>query len=146
MRINKPRVLLIEDNPADANLVEEALVEANLDCDLSIMRDGAQAIEFFERLDAGSSEEYPHLVLLDLNLPKVPGEAVLERVRLSPKYGTAMVFIISSSDAPKDRERAMKLGASDYFRKPSTLAQYMELGPRVRTLLETLLETGASET
>ena len=127
---------MIEDNPADANLVEEALVEAELDCDLSIVRDGAQAIEFFERLDSGSSEKVPHLVLLDLNLPKVPGEAVLARVRLSPKYGTAKVFIISSSDAPIDRERVMRLGASDYFRKPSNLEQFMELGPRVRAMLE----------
>jgi len=78
----------------------------------------------------------PDLVLLDLNLPKISGEAVLERVRLSPKYGTAKVFIISSSDAPTDRERAMKLGASGYFHKPSNLAQFMELGPRVRAILK----------
>jgi CheY-like chemotaxis protein len=129
-------VLLVEDNPADANLVEEALAEAELDCELFIMRDGAQAIEFFERLDSGSSEEFPHLVLLDLNLPKISGDAVLERVRLSPRYGTAKVFIISSSDAPMDRERTMKLGASGYFRKPSNLAQFMELGPKVRAMLE----------
>jgi DNA-binding NarL/FixJ family response regulator len=61
---------------------------------------------------------------------------VLERVRLSPKYGMAKVFIISSSDAPTDRERVMKLGASGYFRKPSNLEQFMELGPRVRAMLE----------
>jgi CheY-like chemotaxis protein len=136
MKIERPRVLLVEDNPADANLVEEALLEADLNCDLSVVRDGAQAIEFFERLDSGLSEEFPHLVLLDLNLPKVQGEAVLERVRSSPKYGAAKVFIISSSGATKDRERAMKLGANDYFRKPSSLAQFMELGPRVRAMLE----------
>jgi DNA-binding response OmpR family regulator len=142
MKTEKPRVLLIEDNAADANLVEEALVEANLDCDLSIVRDGAQAIEFFERLDSGTLENSPDLVLLDLNLPKISGEAVLERVRLSPKYGAARVFVISSSDAPSDRERAMKLGAIDYFRKPSNLAQFMELGPRVRALLEGVASGG----
>jgi len=136
MKTNRPRVLLIEDNPADANLVEEALIEAELDCELSIMRDGAQAIEFFERLDSGASEECPHLVLLDLNLPKVSGEAVLERVRLSPRGGTAKVFIISSSAASTDRERVMKLGATDYFRKPANLAQFMELGPKVRAMLQ----------
>jgi DNA-binding response OmpR family regulator len=136
MKTDRPRVLLIEDNAADANLVEEAMLEAELDCDLSVVRDGALAIEFFERLDSESSGEFPHLVLLDLNLPKIPGEAVLARVRLSPKYGAVKVFIISSSDAPIDRERAMKLGATDYFRKPSNLAQFMELGPRIRAMLE----------
>ena len=132
----KPRVLLVEDNPADANLVEEALAEAQLDCDLSVMRNGAQAIEFIERLDSGASQESPDLVLLDLNLPKVSGTAVLERVRLSPKVGSVKVFIISSSDAPADRDRALKLGASGYFRKPSNLAQFMELGSKVRAMLE----------
>jgi CheY-like chemotaxis protein len=136
MKTERARVLLIEDNPADVDLVEEALIEAGLNCDLSIVRDGAQAIEFFEQLDSGASEQFPHLVLLDLNLPKVPGEAVLERVRSSPKYGTAIVFIISSSGAPRDRERVMKLGANGYFRKPSNLAQFMELGPKVRAMLE----------
>lgn len=91
---------------------------------------------FIDRLDSGTSHACPDLVLLDLNLPKVSGEAVLERVRLSPKCGAAKVFIISSSDAPTDRERAMKLGASDYFRKPSNLAQFIELGPKVRAMLE----------
>jgi DNA-binding response OmpR family regulator len=135
MKTEKPHVLLVEDNPADANLVEEALAEENLECDLSIMRNGAQAIEFIERLDSGSSHAFPDLVLLDLNLPKVSGEAVLERVRSSPKFGTAKVFIISSSDAPTDRERVMRLGATDYFRKPSNLVEFMELGPRVRAML-----------
>ena len=136
MTNKRPRVLLIEDNPADANLVEEALAEAELECDLAILRDGAQAVEFFERLDAGSPEEFPDVILLDLNLPKVTGSAVLERVRLSPRGETVKVFVISSSDAPTDRECAVKLGASGYFRKPSNLAQFMELGPRVRALLE----------
>ena len=136
MQTERPYLLLVEDNPADVNLVEEALEEANLQCDLSVMRNGAQAIEFIERLDAESSEALPDLVLLDLNLPKVSGEAVLERVRLSPRFGMAKVLIISSSDAPTDRERVMNLGASDYFRKPSNLAQFMELGRKVRATLE----------
>jgi CheY-like chemotaxis protein len=136
MSAEKPRILLIEDNPADARLVEEAFQEARLECNLSILRDGAQAIELIERLDAGHSTDWPHLVLLDLNLPKVSGEVVLERMRLSPKFGAAKVLVISSSDAPADRARVMALGASDYFRKPSTLAQYMELGPKVQEMLE----------
>jgi CheY-like chemotaxis protein len=135
MRAHKFNVLLVEDNPSDANLVEEALAEVALECHLSILRNGAQAIEYLDRLDSGSSDPEPDLVLLDLNLPKVSGDLVLERVRLSPKCKEAKVFIISSSDAPSDRERAMKLGANDYFRKPSDLEQFMELGPKIRTML-----------
>ena len=136
MKNLRPRVLLVEDNPADANLVEEAIEEANFDCEISVMTNGAQVIEFIESLEAGAPQQFPDLLLLDLNLPKVPGDAVLERVRSSPQCRTAKVFIISSSDAPADRERAMKLGAIGYFRKPSNLAQFMEIGPRVRAILE----------
>lgn len=134
----RPFILLVEDNQADSDLVEEAFAEANIDCHLSILRDGAQAIEFIERLDAGLSQACPDLVLLDLNLPKIGGEAVLERVRSSPKCKGVTILIVSSSDAPTDRRRAMELGANEYFRKPSTLEQFMEFGPKVRTLLQKL--------
>ncbi len=136
MSDTKQHVLLVEDNPADANLVEEALAEAHVDCSLHIVRDGLQAVQFIERLDADVSYPRPDLILLDLNLPKISGEEVLKRVRLSPRCGAAKVLIISSSDARSDRERALKLGASEYFRKPSGLDEFMALGPRVRRLLE----------
>ena len=132
----KPHLLLVEDNPADADLVEEALAEAHLEYGISVVRDGAQAIQFIDRVDADPSHCSPDLVLLDLNLPKVSGEEVLSRVRLSPRCGTAKVLIISSSDAPADRERTMQLGASGYFRKPSRLDQFLELGPKIRSMLE----------
>jgi CheY-like chemotaxis protein len=126
----------VEDNPADANLVEEALEEANLDCELSVMVNGKQMMELIESLELDKAQRLPDLVLLDLNLPKVPGDVVLERVRSSPRWRHAKVFIISSSDAPSDRERVLKLGAVGYFRKPSSLEEFMEIGPRVRAILE----------
>jgi len=136
MKARLPVLLLVEDNPADANLVEEALALAHFDCGLHIVRDGVQAIEFLDRLDADPSQARPDLVLLDLNLPRIGGDEVLKRVRLSPRCGSVKVLILSSSNAPLDRERTMKLGATDYFRKPSTLDQFMELGPKVRALME----------
>jgi CheY-like chemotaxis protein len=136
MNSGRFEILLVEDNPADANLVEEALAEAQLECRLSIVGEGAQAIAFIDGLDADTTRPRPDIVLLDLNLPKVSGEEVLKRVRLSPSCGAAKVLIVSSSDVPADRERAMALGASDYFRKTSDLEQFMELGPRIRAMLD----------
>jgi CheY-like chemotaxis protein len=136
MQKTKHRVLLVEDNPADANLVQEALEEAELDCELSVMRNGQQVIEMIEELESGGAQELPDLVLLDLNLPRVTGHVVLERVRSSARCRETKVFIISSSDTPADRDRAMKLGAIGYFRKPSSLADFMTIGPRVRDILE----------
>ena len=136
MKSEKPNVLLVEDNLADINLVEEALEEAQLDCRLTIMRDGVRAIEFLERIDSHLDHPSPDVVLLDLNLPMIGGEEVLKRVRMSPKCIGVKVLIISSSDIPADRERVMQLGASGYFRKPSSLAQFMLLGIEVRAMIE----------
>ena len=135
MSNGKTQLLLIEDNPADVELVEEALAEAALDCGLSVMRDGQQAIDYIEHIETEPACRFPDLILLDLNLPKVSGEEVLNRMRSSRKCKAAKVLIISSSDAPSDRARLMKLGANEYFHKPSSLKQFMELGPRVRALL-----------
>jgi DNA-binding response OmpR family regulator len=135
MQIDKPNILLVEDSPADANLVAEAFEDASLECNLSVIHDGAKAIDFINRVDSGCGNNCPDLVLLDLNLPKASGSAVLERVRASPRCGAAKVLIISSSDTPSDRDRVMGLGADDYFRKPSSLEQFMKLGPMVKAML-----------
>ena len=128
-------VLLVEDNAADANLIEEAIAEEQLSCALQIVRDGAKAIDAINRVDEDASHRGPDLVVLDLNLPQVSGEQVLQRIRLSPRLGKTKVLIVSSSNALSDRERAMALGANDYFRKPSSLDQFMEIGPRIREML-----------
>jgi CheY-like chemotaxis protein len=127
--------MLVEDNPADVDLIEEALTEGRIDCELDVIQDGDKAIAAIERADADTVSRCPDLILLDLNLPKVSGEEVLKRVRASRRFRNIKVLIVSSSNAPSDRERAMQLGATDYFRKPSTLEQFMELGPKVRSLL-----------
>jgi DNA-binding response OmpR family regulator len=101
-----------------------------------VVEDGAGAIEEIEQLDADESRPCPDIVLLDLNLPKVSGEEVLKRARSSRRGHDLKILIVSSSNSPSDRERVMRFGATDYFRKPSTLEQFMELGPRVRRLLQ----------
>ena len=128
-------ILLVEDNPADADLVEEALADANLDCRLQVLGNGKRALDYISLIE-NDQAPCPDLVLLDLNLPQVSGEAVLKRIRSSPRCGSVKVLIVTSSDAAHDRRNAMELGATDYFRKPSSLAQYLELGPKVRDLLQ----------
>lgn len=137
MNANKPPLLLlVEDNAADANLVEEALVGEQLDSTLHILKDGTKAIEFIDRMDADDRHPNPDLVLLDLNLPKVSGEEVMRRLQRSPRRHGIKVLIISSSDAPADRDRALALGANGYFRKPADLDKFLELGSVVRELLK----------
>lgn len=128
-------ILLVEDTEPDVYLVREALKQAGLDFKLKVFEDGEKAVEFIEMLDRNSSEACPHLVLLDLNLPKKSGEQVLERMRQSPRCGRLPVIIVTSSDSPKDKSQAARLGATQYFRKPSRLDEFMKLGPLVRQLL-----------
>ena len=128
-------ILLVEDNPADANLIQEAIEEEHISCALQVVANGRKAIDFIEQVDADDSKPRPALVLLDLNLPQVSGEQVLKRIRLSSKLEKTKVLIVSSSNAYADRERVMTLGATDYFRKPPSLVEFMKLGPRIREML-----------
>jgi len=136
MSAEKCLILLIEDNPADAVLVREAFDEAGVECTLSVVRDGAEAVAFFQSLDADDEIASPDLILLDLNLPKVGGAKVLERLRASPRCRNTGVLIVSSSGAPSDRAQARELGATEYFRKPSSLDEFMQLGAVVQRLLK----------
>ena len=128
-------VLLVEDNPADADLVEVALAEAKVECGLHVLDNGTKALEFIARLEK-SEAPCPDLIVLDLNIPQLSGEEVLKRIRSNPICGAVKVLIVTSSNAESDRLRAMELGATDYFRKPSNLEQFLKLGPKVRQLLE----------
>jgi CheY-like chemotaxis protein len=128
-------VLLVEDNPSDVLLIREALSRDAVECELHVVSDGAQAIEYIERLDADPRLPCPKLLMLDLNLPRESGEEVLKRVRLSARCKGIDVLIMSSSDAQSERQRAIRLGATDYFRKPSSLQEFMGLGPKVNSFL-----------
>ncbi|HEY1340441.1 MAG TPA: response regulator [Bryobacteraceae bacterium] len=128
-------ILLAEDNAADITLVREALREHRLDCALHVMRDGAQAIAFLERLDADPGEPRLDLVLVDMHLPKRDGEDILRRLRSTERYAQTPVIVMTASDSPDDRQRAEKHAALHYFRKPSSLTEFIELGAIVRSIL-----------
>jgi CheY-like chemotaxis protein len=134
MRSRKPVILLVEDNPADAGLVREALEEHGVECDLILMSDGETAIEFVEYLDAGVVG-CPELVILDLNLPRRTGQEVLAQIRSSTICANVPVVILSSSDGQRDRDNAARLGASEYLRKPSRLNEFIELGAIFKKML-----------
>jgi len=124
-------LLLVEDSPADVFLVREAMETEGLPFRLVLAEDGEAAMQVLNRVDA-ETEPAPHVLLVDLNVPRRDGIQVLERARRSPVCGGIPVIVISSSDSPADRQRAFALGASEYFRKPSTLDEFMQLGRIVR--------------
>jgi CheY-like chemotaxis protein len=128
------KVLLVEDNAADVDLVREALNAVELAHVLEIASDFEGAKGHFTR---GSSEgPCPDLLLMDLHLLQGSGLSLLRLVRENPEWRSVPVIVVSSSDAPRDREQAAELGAVDYFRKPTDLDEFMQLGPIVVKWLE----------
>src|SRR5689334_24834489 len=97
------------------------------------MRDGGQAIEYLDRCQTDAK---PELIILDLNLPKEDGIEVLERYRSSPALVHSQIMILTSSDSPRERQRAEMLGVSAYLRKPFELDAFLAIGGVVRNLLE----------
>jgi two-component system, chemotaxis family, response regulator Rcp1 len=130
------QIVLIEDAEADVFLVREALALGGLNFSLRVLDDGEKAVEFIEKVEESETEPCPQLVLLDLNLPKKSGTQVLERMRQSQRCGHVPVIVLTSSDSPKDKEQTARLGANQYFRKPSRLAEFLKLGEIVKELLK----------
>lgn len=119
------RVLLIEDNPGDADLTKETLESGKLHLEIEVASDGAAALE---KLVGNSSQPYiPDLVLLDLNLPKLDGRSLLGEMRARTALKHVPVVILSSSDAEQDIVKSYELGANCYVTKPVGLDAFQNI-------------------
>ncbi len=112
------RVLLVEDNAADAFLLREALRELPFPPELHIVRDGREALAVLHGAETPVS---PDLVLLDLNLPLLNGHQVLQAIKHDPRTRTIPVIIFSSSGAEADIQKSYELRANSYVQKPMDL-------------------------
>ena len=129
-------ILLAEDNWGDVLLVQEALRAHQVQHTLHVVRDGAEALAFVERMGQPGSEPCPDLVLLDVNLPKVDGPEVLKALRNHEACARTPVIVVSSSDSPRDRSRMAELGIARYFKKPSDFEAFLKLGAVVGEVIE----------
>ena len=111
------RLLLAEDNPGDVGLVREAIRTCDVDTDLTVAKDGEQALTHLRR------SRY-NLVILDLNLPKRDGQAILQLCAAEEQSPPFVVF--SGSDRPSDKELALLAGAKEYVVKPGGLNDFIE--------------------
>jgi CheY-like chemotaxis protein len=125
------QILLVEDNRGDIFLIQRALAENHIEHELHVVRDGEEALGFVLRMSTPIGAPCPDVVLLDLNLPKADGVQVLSALRKHPECAATPVIVVTSSDAPKDRDRVAALGVNRYFKKPFDLDEYMELGKAV---------------
>lgn len=127
--MGKSNILLVEDNSDDEVLTLRALKKNNIRNEVIVARDGAEAIDFLfsqGKFAGRSADEDPHLVLLDLKLPKVDGLAVLRQIRANEKTKRLPVVILTSSKEDKDIIEGYDLGANSYVRKPVDFVQFTE--------------------
>lgn len=115
-------IVLVEDNPDDEDLTLRALKKQHVANDIVVVRDGAEALEFL----LGENNPLPSLVLLDLNLPKVGGLQVLQRLRIEERTRFLPVVVLTSSDEDKDLIDGYRFGANSYVRKPVDFHQFTE--------------------
>lgn len=118
-------VLLVEDNPGDVRLTREALKEGKVFNNLSVAKDGEEALAFLRREGEFADAPRPDVILLDLNLPRKDGREVLEAIKSDPSLRTIPVVILTSSEAERDIARAYELNANCYITKPVDLDQFI---------------------
>lgn len=118
-------ILLVEDNPADVRLTEEALREGKVRNNLHVARDGVEAIEFLRGRGKFAGAVRPDLVLLDLNLPRKDGREVLAEIKEDPELCAIPVVVLTTSSAEADILKSYKLHANCYITKPVDLEQFV---------------------
>lgn len=123
--MNNKTILLVEDNPDDEALTLRAFKKNNIFNEVTVARDGQQALDYF--FGKGASERpTPTVVLLDLKLPKIDGLEVLRRLRADPRTSSLPIVILTSSKEEQDIFAGYGLGANSYVRKPVDFSHFME--------------------
>lgn len=124
--MNKPfDLLLVEDNPGDVRLTQEALRETTIPVHLNVATDGVEAVDFLRRRGKFKDAPRPELILLDLNLPRKSGREVLSEIKADPALKSIPVVVMTTSTAEQDINKAYALNANCYITKPLDLDQFL---------------------
>ena len=120
-------ILLVEDNEGDIVLTLEALKEAKLKNQISVVRDGEEALQFLYKEGKYERQDSPQLILLDINLPKIDGKEVLHRIKSDPDLKKIPVVILTTSSSEKDILEAYNNYANCYITKPVDLDKFIDV-------------------
>jgi CheY-like chemotaxis protein len=122
--------LLVEDNPADVMITQRALQESGSLVDLIVVRDGQEAVDYLLRQGTfANSPDWrsPDLILLDLNLPRLPGLEVVKRIRATPELRAVPVVVLTTSHRREDIQELYAAGANTYIEKPPDFEHFVEV-------------------
>jgi CheY-like chemotaxis protein len=120
-------ILLVEDNPGDVRLTIEAMKEGKVANNLTVARDGVEALAMLRGEGAHASRPRPDIILMDLNLPKKSGRAVLTEIKRDETLKRIPVVILTTSAAEQDILKAYDLNANCYITKPVDLQQFIRV-------------------
>jgi len=137
---SKTQVLVIEDNVADVELLRLAMQMAGLDCELRVIDDGGDALQFVREQGKYSGRPVPDLVILDLNVPKSDGIEILKALRETQSLAHLPVVVTTSSSSPREMTQLRALRVAKHFIKPPDLDEFMKIGP----ILKEVLTNGSS--
>ena len=120
-------ILLVEDNPGDVRLTVEALKEAKVINHLTVVKDGVEALAFLRRQGSYTTAPRPHLILLDLNLPRKDGREVLADIKADDNLKRIPVVVLTTSQDEQDVLKSYNLHANCYITKPVGLDQFVRV-------------------
>jgi len=120
-------ILLVEDNPGDVRLTQEAFRQNKIRNKLNVVNDGEQALAYLRRQGPYAGVARPGLILLDLNLPRVDGREVLAQIKSDPELRHIPVVILTTSQAEEDIVKSYALHANCYISKPVDLERFMQV-------------------
>lgn len=135
MNSKKLRILLVEDNPDDVLIAERSLKKGNMGerSELFVVQDGQEALDFLYRQGNHTGAPRPDLILLDLNLPKIDGQEVLETIKQDDGLRRIPVIVLTISEREEDMVKAYDSGASGYITKPPSTAEFAKV---IETVLD----------
>jgi len=120
-------ILLIEDNPGDIRLTQEAFKEGNIKINLNVVMDGVEAIKYLRKEDKYSDSITPDLILLDLNLPKKDGREVLKEIKTDDHLKRIPVVVLTTSNAEQDIFKSYNLHVNCYINKPVDFDRFFDI-------------------
>lgn len=127
MQASPIRILLVEDDPGDVALTQEALNASKLSIALQVVEDGVEAMEFLRQSSRINGFSMPDLILLDLNLPRKDGREVLCDLKSDPELKLIPVVVLTTSKAEEDVLKSYDLGANCYIPKPVGMDQFIHI-------------------
>jgi CheY-like chemotaxis protein len=134
------QILLVEDNPADVRLTQEALRELQVKHRLQVAEDGLSAVNYLSNMAGDAALIRPDIIILDLNLPRMNGLEVLAIIKSNDALKSIPVIVMSSSTSDKDVSSAYSLNANCYTKKPLEIDQFINVMESIRRFwLETVV-------